>query len=479
MQPQFFDNSFFLLLLLLGAVLVPLQSLQDVRWRRWSGGLAWGLAGLGAAGLGAAWVAAHPIVLAWVAGARFQVALIGLFVGGVELIARYRDNPLRALWTWPAGLYILINIVAGLLALRALQVVRPSWLFEQTGARQLPFYLVLTGGFGAVALFRSSLFKVRTSDGELAVGPAVVLDTLLQASDRAVDRILASPRGTRVSAIMETVSFAKAKSALPSYCFAVMQNVSQQEQQAVASQIANLSAAEMTDRERSLNVGLVLLNVVGDSVLRSAVKDLGASIRADPPPPDLDIPGIADLMRHVDVVKAAELLPRLCFALGLDPSRELTPTERAKEWETFEAKIASLWTPVGTQPFEALRLGLVLTRLVGRATLEIAVRQLGREITQATSVPPGIDVQVLLAADLTRGVSFDKAALALPAYCFALAKAVPDDRKKALADGIKALREQAFSPHLKCLMMALLLVDAVGLAVLDIAIQQLGAEILA
>ena len=480
MQPQFFDPSFFLLLFLAGVVLAPLQLLQDAHRRAWSGRLAAGLAGLGAVGLGIGWAAGQPDFPSWVAGARFQVALIGLFVGGVELIARYRDNPLRALRTWPAGLYMLINIVAGLLALRALQVVRPAWLYEQTGPRQLSFYLMLTAGFGAVALFRSSLFKVRTSDGELAVGPAIVLDTLLQASDRAVDRILAPTRGTRVAGIMETVSFAKAKSALPSYCFAVMQNVSQQEQQAVGSQVAKLSTADMNDRERSLNLGLVLLNVVGDSVLRSAVNDLGASIRADPPPPDLDIPGIADLMRNVDVDKAAQALPRLCFALSLDPSRKLDSTQRETEWQTFATRVSSLWTPAGSRPFEALRLGLVLTRLVGFPTLEIAVRQLGREIAEPIPSPPsGIDIQVVLAADVTRGMSFDKAALALPAYCVALAKAVPEDRKKTLADGIKALREQAFSPRLKCLLLALLLVDAVGLPVLELAIQQLGAEILA
>ena len=86
------------------------------------------------------------------------VALIGFGVGAVELIARYRDDPRRALTTLPALTYIIVNVAAGITILAILNSVQPEWLFpkQDPGSGQQQLYLILTAGFGAVALFRST-----------------------------------------------------------------------------------------------------------------------------------------------------------------------------------------------------------------------------------------------------------------------------------------------------------------------------------
>ena len=306
------------------------------------------------------------------------VPLIGLLVGVVELVARYRDNPGRALRTAPAVFYMAINAIACLLCLTILVRVRPSWIFagQDTGLQQL--YLILAAGFGAVAIFRSSIFKLKSADGEIAVGPAIVLDTLLAASDRGVDRQVAAPRSAKVNELMKDVSFDRAKVALPTYCFALMQNVGASEQKAIADQANALSETPMADQLRTLNLGLALLNVVGEHVLSSAVKDLGTLIARDPPIEQRDVGKIADLMARVDFDKARLSLPIYCFSLA----GTVAPDVQA----AFAKQIES----IGASPLPAairsltLGLGLGLAQLVGLDVLKFAVEHLA----DAISLPP-------------------------------------------------------------------------------------------
>lgn len=270
------------------------------------------------------------------------VPVIGLLVGVVELVAGYRDNPGRALRTAPALFYMAINAVACLLCLTILVRVKPSWIFvgQDTGLQQL--YLILAAGFGAVAIFRSSIFKLKSPDGEIAVGPAIVLDTLLAASDRGVDRQVAAPRSAKIHELMKDVSFDRAKVALPTYCFALMQNVGVNEQKAIADQVNALSETPMADQLRTLNLGLALLNVVGEHVLS---------------------------------------LPIYCFSL----SGTVAPDVQA----AFAKQIESIAASPLSSAIRSLTLGLGLSQLVGLDVLKFGVEHLADAIyTPSTASPP-------------------------------------------------------------------------------------------
>lgn len=92
---------------------------------------------------------------------------------------------------------------------------------------------------------------------------------------------------------MRGVSFAKAKLALPTYCLGLLQNVSAEDQADLRTAVDALAGSEMTDGQMALNLGLLLMNVAGPDVLRSAVETLREEIMVDggaappvPPPRD-------------------------------------------------------------------------------------------------------------------------------------------------------------------------------------------------
>lgn len=205
------------------------------------------------------------------------VGLIGGTVGLAELVARYRDAPAAALRTGAAWVYVAVN-AAGSLA--ALLLVRGfGWTFGATTPQSAQLYQILVAGFAAIALFRSNLFMVKVGDNNVGVGPSIVLLSLLEAADRAVDRVRAASRSSEITRIMADVSFERAKEALPTYCLALLQNLPAEEQLALGRAVDALSGATMQDRVKALSLGLQLVNVAGVDVVQSAVNALGDDIR--------------------------------------------------------------------------------------------------------------------------------------------------------------------------------------------------------
>jgi hypothetical protein len=236
--------------------------------------------------------------------------LIGLLVGATEMISRYRDDPFAPLISMPGALYILINGGASALAYYLLRLLAPDM------SEPLRTF---TAGIAAMTFFRSSLFTVRLAGADVPVGPNLVLLTVLKALDRAYDRTRAEPRSAVIREIMGQLAFDQVKNALPALCFDLMQNLSSDELSAINTQVTQLSqSTAMSDRSKSLSLGLALLNLVGERTLRAAVTTLGSSARA---------------FRRVDnslMLKLAgpppqvvlDTLPGICAALYQSASRD-------------------------------------------------------------------------------------------------------------------------------------------------------------
>ena len=208
----------------------------------------------------------------------FIVAVFGGLVGASELVSRYRDAPVRAVLNWPAGFYILSNLVASLCALGL--IFAYDWKLGITGDTAIRWTRVLVAGVGAMAFFRSSLFTVRVGDRDIGMGPAALLQIFLAAADRGVDGLRAQNRASKVAVLMKDVDYTKARRALPALCLALMQNVPPEEQQKLARALAILDQLEVTSSIKARLLGLELINVVGEDVLKAAVDSLGAEIRA-------------------------------------------------------------------------------------------------------------------------------------------------------------------------------------------------------
>lgn len=209
-------------------------------------------------------------LLAWVA-----TALLGALVGLTELLARYRDDPWAAVNNPGGLLYLSINALA---ALAAMAVLASGVAAEITPENQVG--RVLLAGTAAAAFFRSSLFIFKVGESDVQVGPGLILQVLMDVVDRAVDRRQAAYRARELGKSMAGVDFEKAHEALPTICFALMQNVSAQEQAQVAGQIRVLSASQMSAHSKSLALGLLLVNMVGHKTLGAAINALGSEIRS-------------------------------------------------------------------------------------------------------------------------------------------------------------------------------------------------------
>ena len=140
-------------------------------------------------------------------GPWIAVAAIGGIVGSTELAQRCRDRPAGPLHTLPGNIDIAVNILS----------------------------------FGS-----SEFFTVRLRNTDLPLGPAAILQVILNASDRACDPRRAAQRpvvvAVAVAAIMQDVDFNRAREALPAHCLKLMQNVSQEEADALRGEVKALGA---------------------------------------------------------------------------------------------------------------------------------------------------------------------------------------------------------------------------------------------
>jgi hypothetical protein len=164
-----------------------------------------------------------------------------------------------------------------------------------------------------MTFLRSALFKAKVAEQDVAVGPAIILDTLLKFADAQVDRGRAVDRASRIANVIGLLPIDQAGTDLPRLCFALMQNLPIDIRQRLLDDITLV----VTDAKRSepvkvMEIGLVLWNRVGIGTHTGAVELLrkspaaGVAIGAAgaagkdivPPPPrgkpeDL-MPGIAE-----------------------------------------------------------------------------------------------------------------------------------------------------------------------------------------
>jgi preprotein translocase subunit Sss1 len=157
-------------------------------------------------------------------------------------------------------------------------------------------------------------------------------------------------------------------------------------------------------------------------------------------------------MDGVDFAMAAVALPAFCFGTMQNVSSEEQTVARAQCDIIAKTELSNV--------LKCNLLGLLLVNLVGKAVLERAVRALGDEIRAPLD-----------------GFDFERAAVALPAYCFATAQNVTAEVQKAAVAQIELLRATDLSNALKCKLLGLTLIEIVGRPAVERAIRTLGAEI--
>ena len=228
------------------------------------------------ADLSRTWPDANPFLRRYLA-----VAVIGALVGAVELIARYRDEPWQVATSPPGIAFIALNAAAAFVALFLLEHFRTTLAAPTDG-----FVRVLIAGFGAMLILRSKLLTLKQPGGtDVEVGPAFVVDSLLSAVNRDVDRRRAGRRIDLVAAMTERFSEHQFNDVAPHLAAAVLafQNMDAEDRKALADRVNNLTSGterELHDRVRFTMVGYDYLTAFGEAAFATA---FDALYRAVPP----------------------------------------------------------------------------------------------------------------------------------------------------------------------------------------------------
>jgi len=304
-----------------------------------------------------------------IAADAFDLALVialGAGVGASEILSRYRDAPARALANQFGVAYVLVNGIAAGAALGLLHVFDVRFGMDPASDR-LRWVRVLAAGTAAMAVLRSSLFTVRAGNEDIRVGGDAFLNVLLRAIDDAIDRKRAVTVLRKASEQMAAVSFVDAAKNLPGHCFAAMRSLSVVDQNLFAADLEKLRASSADDSVKARQLGVLLIKLVGEEVFVSAVKELGDEIKHRPP-------AAATIMAGVSFEKALPVLPENCY---LQHPEDIP--EEAKAWLAGELLDLRAMTDIDDS-VKALRLGLLLTEVVGEDTLKSAVDVLGDRI---------------------------------------------------------------------------------------------------
>ena len=205
--------------------------------------------------------------------------LLGGLIGVTELLSRYKDThsaTFKAPW---AIFYILLNGTAAFIALYLM--ITFEWVHcvstKCTAAESAKF--ILLAGLGGMAVLRTAIMSISVQGNDVPVGPAAVIQILLNVADRGTDRARANARSIATIKLMSDVSFEKASKALPATCLALMQNVTAEEQAIISRQVTALEDADMSNKVKSILLGLTLMPIVGEAGLSAAIYSLGDEIK--------------------------------------------------------------------------------------------------------------------------------------------------------------------------------------------------------
>jgi hypothetical protein len=217
----------------------------------------------------------------------------------------------------------------------------------------------------------------------------VLFQILLFATDRKLDRDRGDERSAIVTLIMKGVSFDLAKEALPSFCFELLQNVPLSEQQQFRLVVDALAVKNgMTPSLKAINLGLMLMNVVGREVLKTSVERLGVQIQgarglsAD----------IVKLLALVDFNKAYPTLISVCFVISEqgEVSVDGKPSTPVTRRQAVEADLNDvIKNPELKNATKVLLLALALQQQVGDDVLLNALKQLGPALKLDNLTVPG------------------------------------------------------------------------------------------
>lgn len=216
---------------------------------------------------------------------------VGLGTSLVELLSRYRDEPIKVIATSHfAWVYLLLN---GFLALGAHALLLDGrFAYLETEVQRAG--LAVASGLGAAVVLRSRVFTARLGDEQVSIGPGYVVDQLLGIIDAQIDRRRALQRVQIVVDVMKNKDFDGSRIHSSTMITGSRQNLSLQEQKDLANQIREVVDRKIPDQEKSYALGFILLDFMGEEFLKAVAVNLPTVEEAATSTPTFVAKGITD-----------------------------------------------------------------------------------------------------------------------------------------------------------------------------------------
>ncbi|KIG17987.1 hypothetical protein DB30_02202 [Enhygromyxa salina] len=203
---------------------------------------------------------------------------IGMGTALVELLSRYRDEPIKVIATSEfAWLYLLLNGGMALGAHAILLDTEVTTVDTNVGRATL----AMGSGLSAALVLRARVFTARLGDEQVSIGPGYIVDQLLGIIDAQIDRRRALQRVSIVVGLMDGKEFDGSRIHASTMILGSRQNLSLQEQKDLANQIREVEVRKISDQEKAYALGFILLDFMGESFLKAVAEKLP---RVEEPP---------------------------------------------------------------------------------------------------------------------------------------------------------------------------------------------------
>jgi len=207
-------------------------------------------------------------------------AVLGALVATSELVSRYRDEPMSAIISIPAFVYLAMNAAVSASVYGLLVYYRDSLIPSLSGDQLLT---AIIAGFGAMAVLRSKFFTLRTEKGEdIAVGPDAAVSAFLAAADRGVDRTRAARRLELVFTSASSIETPEKARDFMEVALGAFQNLSKQEKTELVAYFKSVSELPYPDDLKLQAMSYYILGITGEHNFNRVMSNLENYARTSP-----------------------------------------------------------------------------------------------------------------------------------------------------------------------------------------------------
>lgn len=211
----------------------------------------------------------------------FFVILISVLTAYTELLSRY-DDPILIIRKFPSIFYLLLNAFIAALVYRFIDSLSINVIINDSNSTEIS--QIILAGTSSLLLLRSSFGIYKKGDQNIEIGLSGVLKIIFDFCDRKFDQIFTNQRFVDVEPIMYNekyiIDFEKAKTDLPILCMKMMSNLSNEEQNLLGSEVADLEADVRFKYNKSkiIRLGFIISKYTGTNLLKKAVNALNDDI---------------------------------------------------------------------------------------------------------------------------------------------------------------------------------------------------------